>query len=165
MVARHLVASQQAPGPRGLERWAPSADLHVLRKPHDVDRFLAAAMSVRASLLLVRAFAEQCRRIPQRGRVVLFSSGQHLGAMPNEIPLRGDEGRPAADDAHAGRRVVRARDHGQLPQPGPTDTGWATPEHATFIARHMPRGRWNTPEEAADVVALFLAPHAATSTG
>jgi len=26
-----------------VDRWAPSADLHVLRKPHDVDRFLAAA--------------------------------------------------------------------------------------------------------------------------
>lgn len=29
----------------------------------------------------------------------------------------------------------------------------------------MPRGRWNSPEEAADVVALLLAPEAATITG
>ena len=29
----------------------------------------------------------------------------------------------------------------------------------------MPRGRWNTPEEAADVVALLLDPAAATITG
>lgn len=49
--------------------------------------------------------------------------------------------------------------------PGSTDTGWATPDHQAFVARHMPRGRWNTPREAADVVALLLAPEAATITG
>jgi len=49
--------------------------------------------------------------------------------------------------------------------PGPTDTGWAAPDQEAFIARHMPRGRWNTPDEAAAVVALLLAPEAATITG
>jgi 3-oxoacyl-[acyl-carrier protein] reductase len=29
----------------------------------------------------------------------------------------------------------------------------------------MPRGRWNTPAEAADVVTLLLSPDAATITG
>jgi 3-oxoacyl-[acyl-carrier protein] reductase len=29
----------------------------------------------------------------------------------------------------------------------------------------MPRGRWNTPAEAANVVALLLTPDAATMTG
>lgn len=35
----------------------------------------------------------------------------------------------------------------------------------SFVARHMPWGRWNTPAEAADVVALLLSPEAATITG
>ncbi len=49
--------------------------------------------------------------------------------------------------------------------PGPTDTGWASPEQDSFVARHMPRGRWNTPAEAAEVVALLLSPQATTITG
>jgi 3-oxoacyl-[acyl-carrier protein] reductase len=49
--------------------------------------------------------------------------------------------------------------------PGPTDTGWASPEQDSFVVRHMPRGRWNTPAEAADVVALLLSSQAATITG
>lgn len=34
-----------------------------------------------------------------------------------------------------------------------------------FRRRHMPRGRWSTPDEAADVGALLLAPEAVTITG
>lgn len=49
--------------------------------------------------------------------------------------------------------------------PGPTDTGWATDKIAADVRRTMPRGRWNTPEEAAGVVALLLTDDAATITG
>jgi 3-oxoacyl-[acyl-carrier protein] reductase len=49
--------------------------------------------------------------------------------------------------------------------PGPTDTGWASPDQAAFVNRQMPRGRWNSPDEAAAVVALLLSPDAATITG
>ncbi len=125
----------------------------------------AWAINVRASLLLVRAFAKQYQRTPQGGRVVVFSSGQHLGPMPNEMPYAATKGAlqqitPTLADALAEREITV-----NCFNPGPTDTGWATPENATFIARHMPRGRWNAPEEAADVVALLLAPEAATITG
>jgi len=125
----------------------------------------AWAVNVRASLLLVRAFAKQYQRTPQGGRVVLFSSGQHLGPMPNEIPYAATKGAlqqitPTLADALVEREITV-----NCLNPGPTDTGWATPEQATFIARHMPGGRCNTPEEAADVVALLLAPQAATITG
>ena len=37
------------------------------------------AVNARASVLLAKAFAAQARRRPTRGRVVLFTSGQHLG--------------------------------------------------------------------------------------
>lgn len=125
----------------------------------------AWAVNVRASLLLVRAFAEQYRPTPQGGRVVLFSSGQHLGPMPNEIPYAATKGAlqqitPTLADALAKREITV-----NCLNPGPTDTGWATADQAASVARHMPRGRWNTPQEAADVVALLLAPQAATITG
>lgn len=34
-----------------------------------------------------------------------------------------------------------------------------------FVARHMPRGHWNTPDEAANVIALLPSTRAATITG
>ena len=126
---------------------------------------LTWAVNVRSSLLLVRAFAEQYRPGPDGGRVVLFTSGQHLGPAPSEIPYAATKGalqqitRTLAD-ALAARGITV-----NCVNPGPTDTGWATPDQESFIARHMPRGRWNTPAEAADVVALLLAPEAATITG
>jgi NAD(P)-dependent dehydrogenase (short-subunit alcohol dehydrogenase family) len=49
--------------------------------------------------------------------------------------------------------------------PGPTDTGWADPELDDRVGRAMPRGRWNTPEEAAGVVALLLTADATNITG
>lgn len=123
------------------------------------------AINVRASLLLVRAFAEQYRRHPHGGRIVLFTSGQHREPLPAEIPYAATKGAlhqitATLADALAERDITV-----NCVNPGPTDTGWATPEQKFFITRHMPRGRWNTPAEAANVVALLLSPDAATITG
>jgi 3-oxoacyl-[acyl-carrier protein] reductase len=49
--------------------------------------------------------------------------------------------------------------------PGPTDTGWATPELAARVGRALPRGQWNTPDEIAAVVAWLVSDDAATLTG
>jgi len=53
---------------------------------------LTWAVNVRASLLLVQAFAEQYQPGPDGGRVVLFTSGQHLGPAPLEIPYAATKG-------------------------------------------------------------------------
>ncbi|MGH3846378.1 MAG: SDR family oxidoreductase [Pseudonocardiaceae bacterium] len=123
------------------------------------------AINVRASLLLVRAFADQYRPHPAGGRIVLFTTGQHHGPLPAEIPYAATKGAlhqitATLADALAERDITV-----NCVNPGPTNTGWATPEQDAFVARHMPRGRWNTPAEAADVVALLLSPEAATITG
>lgn len=44
------------------------------------------AVNARASLLLVQAFAERHDDSRPGGRVVLFTSGQHLGPMAGELP-------------------------------------------------------------------------------
>ena len=49
--------------------------------------------------------------------------------------------------------------------PGPADTGWATPDLAARVGPALPRGRWNTPDEAAAVVAWLVSDDAATVTG
>jgi 3-oxoacyl-[acyl-carrier protein] reductase len=126
---------------------------------------LTWAINVRASLLLVRSFAEQYRPHPHGGRIVLFTSGQHQGPLPAEIPYAATKGAlhqitATLADALADRDITV-----NCVNPGPTDTGWATPGHRAFVACHMPRGRWNTPAEAANVVALLLSPDAAIITG
>jgi 3-oxoacyl-[acyl-carrier protein] reductase len=126
---------------------------------------LAWAINVRASLLLVRAFAEQYRPHPHGGRIVLFTSGQHRGPLPTEIPYAATKGALHQITATLADALAEQEITVNCVNPGPTDTGWATPDQQSFVTRHMPRGRWNTPAEAASVVALLLSPDAATITG
>lgn len=123
------------------------------------------AVNVRASLLLVREFAARYEPGGDGGRVVLFTSGQHQGPMPTEIPYAVTKGALAAITATLADALAERQITVNCVNPGPTDTGWATPEQDDFVARHMPRGRWNTPEEAAGVVALLLSAQAASITG
>jgi 3-oxoacyl-[acyl-carrier protein] reductase len=123
---------------------------------------LTWAVNVRASLLLVQAWAAQA---PRGGRVVLFTSGQGRGPMPGEIPYAATKGALAQITATLADELVERGITVNCVNPGPTDTGWATPSHEAFVAQHMPRGRWNLPEEAADVVALLLSDAAASITG
>jgi 3-oxoacyl-[acyl-carrier protein] reductase len=102
---------------------------------------LTWAVNVRAALLLVRAFADQYRSHPEGGRIVLFTSGQHRGPLPTEIPYAATKGAlhqitATLADALAERDITV-----NCVNPGPTDTGWATPEQESFVARHMPRSR------------------------
>ncbi len=128
---------------------------------------LTWAVNVRATLLLVRAFARQYREADPRplpGRVVLFTSGQHLAPMASEIPYATTKGAlhqltwtlsdALTDDGITVNTV----------NPGPTDTGWADEDLTSSVADRLPRGRWNTPSEAAAVVSLLLSEDAATIT-
>jgi len=126
---------------------------------------LTWAINVRAALLLVRAFAEQYRPHPHGGRIVLFTSGQHRGPLPAEIPYAVTKGALHQITATLADALAEQEITVNCINPGPTDTGWATPQQESFVTRHLPRGHWNTPAEAANVVALLLSPDAATITG
>lgn len=126
----------------------------------------AWAVNARASLLLTQAFAAHHDDTRPGGRVVLFTSGQHLGdGMPGELPYAVSKGAihqmtRSLADALADRRVTV-----NCVNPGPTDTGWAPPTLAAEVAGAMPFGRWGTPDDVANLVAFLVADAGAWITG
>jgi 3-oxoacyl-[acyl-carrier protein] reductase len=113
-----------------------------------IDAFLHE--NVRASLLLVQEFAAQHDDSRGGGRVILFTSGQHLAPMSREVAYAVSKGalhqatRTLADEL--GQRGITAN----TVNPGPTDTGWASASRipadpcpsAGGVDQAMQRGSW-----------------------
>ena len=99
------------------------------------------------------------------GRVVLFTSGQHLEPMARELPYAASKGAihalTASLAAHLAPRGILVN----AVNPGPTDTGWATPELTRHELRRLPLGRWGAPEDAARLVGWLASDDAAWVTG
>ena len=124
---------------------------------------LCFAVNARGSLLLTQAFAAQHE--PGPGAVVLFTSGQHLAPMSAELPYAISKGAIQQMTLSLADELIDADVTVNCVNPGPTDTGWAGPGLEDAVARAMPRGRWNSPDEAAAVVAWLTGPDARSVTG
>ncbi|HTO09281.1 MAG TPA: SDR family oxidoreductase [Myxococcota bacterium] len=138
-----------------------SADLEGLRA-EEVDRHFA--VNVRATLLLVQAFAAR-HDGRAGGRVVLLTSGQDRGPMPGELAYAASKGALASLvpslSAHLAHRGITVN----AVDPGATDTGWASPElHREVLARE-PQGRWGAPDDAARLVGWLATDDARWLTG
>jgi 3-oxoacyl-[acyl-carrier protein] reductase len=123
------------------------------------------AVNTRASLLLVQAYAAAHDDTRRGGRVVLFTSGQHLGPMPRVLPYAVSKGaihqmtRSLADHLADRRITVNCLN------PGPTDTGWAEPILTADVRRLMPSARWGVPDDAANLVAFLVSDDGGWITG
>src|SRR5919106_6513722 len=111
----------------------------------EVDAFLHE--NVRASLLLVKEFAAQHDDGRAGGRVVLFTSGQHLAPMSREVAYAVSKGAlhqatltPAEELADRGITVNTVN-------PGPTDTGMGLQRSRPLPCDAF--GRWGEPDDAA----------------
>ena len=119
------------------------------------------AVNARATLLLVRHFAAQDRP----GRIVLFTSGQYHGAMPDELPYIASK---AVVQQLTATLAVTLAPRGvtvNCVNPGPNDTGYATGELRERVAEAMPSGRWGEPADAARLVAWLCSEEAGWVTG
>ncbi|HLU33965.1 MAG TPA: SDR family oxidoreductase [Natronosporangium sp.] len=126
---------------------------------------LTYAVNTRATLLLVKAFAEQHDDTRPGGRVLLFTSGQYHGAMPAELPYVASK---AALHGLTRSLAVHLMPRGitvNCVNPGPNDTGYADDELRAAVAAQMPGGRWGTPTDTARLVAWLLSDEADWITG
>ncbi|MFF4621109.1 SDR family oxidoreductase [Nonomuraea jabiensis] len=126
---------------------------------------LSWAVNARAGALLTQAFPAQHDDRRSGGRVILFTSGQHLAPMPDELPYAISKGAIqqmtlSLADALADRGITV-----NTVNPGPVDTGWAGPELTRRVGRSLPAGRWGRPEEVARVVRWLASDEAAWITG
>jgi 3-oxoacyl-[acyl-carrier protein] reductase len=123
------------------------------------------AVNARAVVLLVQAFAAHHAGGRPHGRIVLFTSGQHLGPMPDELPYAISKGAVqqmtrSLADAVADRAIAL-----NTINPGPVDTGYATGAVHAEVAARFPGGRWGRPDDVAKVVGWLVSEESAWVSG
>ena len=144
---------------------------HAMSCDQDLEHLDADAIdatlqvNVRATLLLVQAYAARHDDARPGGRVVLFTSGQNLEPMPRELPYAASKGAVYALTASLAAHLAPRGILVNALNPGPTDTGWATPELTRHELRRLPLGRWGAPEDAARLVGWLASDEAAWMTG
>ena len=124
---------------------------------------LTFAVNARATLLLVKEFAAQFDATD--GRVITFSSGQHRGPMPGELPYIASKAAirelTTSLAAELGPRGITVN----CVNPGPVDTGYADDAGRAKLASEHPRGRWGMPSDIASVLVWLASPNSDWLTG
>jgi 3-oxoacyl-[acyl-carrier protein] reductase len=128
----------------------------------ELDAFLHE--NVRATVLLVQALAAQHDGRPG-GRVVMMTSGQHLGPMAGEVAYAISKGAIQQATATLADTLADRRITVNTVNPGPTDTGYAPPAAHAAVTAQMPAGRWGRPRDAANLIGWLCTDEAGWVTG
>jgi len=118
--------------------------------------------NVRAALLLVKEFAAQ-HDGRAGGRVVLMTSGQHLGPMTKEVGYAVSKGALHQATLTLSAELMDRRITVNTINPGPTDTGWGIGD--VDPKPRMPQGRWGEPDDAARLIRWLCTDEAQWITG
>jgi 3-oxoacyl-[acyl-carrier protein] reductase len=122
------------------------------------------AVNIRAIVLLSAEFTKRFDQ-GRGGRIISITSGQSLGPMVGEIAYAATKG---AIDAFTRTFAAEVGSRGitvNAVNPGPTDTGWMTPEIRHTLGARVPLGRVGLPRDAARLVAFLAAEEAEWITG
>jgi 3-oxoacyl-[acyl-carrier protein] reductase len=122
------------------------------------------AVNTRSTILLTQAFAARHDGRPG-GRVIFMTSGQDLGPMTGEVAYAASKGALASvtktlADQLAGQQITL-----NAVNPGPVDTGYASPEAYEAVRRHFPQHRWGVPDDPARLIAWLVTDEASWITG
>ncbi len=124
----------------------------------ELDRCWAA--NVRSVVLLAQRFAQRHVSVltsaPPTGRMLWFTSGQHLGPMDGEIAYAVSKGALHQMTRSIDHALSRSRIIANCINPGPVDTGYAEGDVQSAVAAMFPDGRWGTPDDIADVVGFLV---------
>jgi 3-oxoacyl-[acyl-carrier protein] reductase len=127
----------------------------------EIDRHLI--INVRASLLLIREF-EQQHDGRAGGRIVLLTSGQHLGPMPHLAYVASKGALHQLTQSISARMIEKGITVNTV-NPGPTKTYTPTEELDKAVIERMPFGRWGKPDDAARLIAWLVSDDAVWITG
>lgn len=127
----------------------------------ELDRCWAA--NVRSIVLLAQRFAAVHAPAPRHersiGRMVWFTSGQHLEPMDGEIAYAVSKGALHQMTASIDRALSAHRIVANCINPGPVDTGWAVADRGELhgqVADMFPDGQWGTPDDVANLVGFLV---------
>jgi 3-oxoacyl-[acyl-carrier protein] reductase len=127
----------------------------------DLDR--CWAVNVRSIVLLAQRFAAvhapSPPGAPPIGRMVWFTSGQHLGPMDGEIAYAVSKGALHQMTRSIDHALSSARIVANCINPGPVDTGYVDDATRTAAAARFPDRRWGMPSDIAEVVAFLVGDH------
>lgn len=124
----------------------------------ELDRCWAA--NVRSVVLLAQRFGQRHEPAPASeppaGRMLWFTSGQHLAPMDGEIAYAVSKGAlhqmtRSVDHALSASRIVA-----NCINPGPVDTGYAIGDAHEQIAARFPDRRWGSPNDVANLVGFLV---------
>ncbi len=121
-------------------------------------------VNARATAMLTVEFARRFSK-SDGGRVINFSSGQHLGPMPDELAYISSKGAIIAFSSSIAVDVARKGITVNVVNPGPTDTGYMNDELKAHLLGHFPMGRIGQPDDVARLVSWLASAESVWVTG
>jgi 3-oxoacyl-[acyl-carrier protein] reductase len=122
------------------------------------------AVNTRSTILLTQAFAARHDGRPG-GRVIFMTSGQDLGPMTGEVAYAASKGALASITKTLADQLADQQITLNAVNPGPVDTGYASPEAYEAVRRHFPQQRWGVPDDPARLIAWLVTDEASWITG
>lgn len=121
-------------------------------------------INVRASMLMIQTFAKQIN-LNKGGVITLFTSGQYLGPMIDEIAYAVSKEAIRGLCMQASVALAKHNIRVNCINPGPTDTSYLSGAGYDKVAQMFPSGRWGTSEDAAKLVHFLHSDYAQWITG